>query len=669
MFDRISLGFGKKTVMEELSLRIGEGERLGLIGPNGSGKTTLLRLIARQQSVDRGDVRIQGQAHIGYLPQDIAVQGGQTLRRFVLNSVPGRSTVDEQIETAEEKLAEASEASDVEETMAVASRLSELHEEKLRIEMHHTEHEALQILGGLGFSTDDFDRDLGEFSGGWKMRAVLAGLLFQKPDLLLLDEPTNHLDMPSVAWFGAFLKAYPGAFVLICHDREFLNEQIERVVTFEPEGVRQYPGNYDAYVRQREEEREILENQSRNLAKRKEELERFVERFRAKASKASAVQSRVKMLEKMGDIQTHQTRSVLRFSFPSAARAGNEVIRVQELGKHFGERTVFDDVDLRVKRGERIGIIGVNGAGKTTLLKILAGELEPSRGEVTLGHNVKLGYFAQHHADILDRDKSILEEISGHSKEAGVTRVRTLLGAFLFSGDDVDKRIKVLSGGERARVALAKMLIDPGNVILMDEPTNHLDLDSSEALAEALTTFDGTLIFVSHNRSFVRRLATRIWDVEGGRVATYPGTLDEYLDSAATSTDAPQQKSELSKKRSKKVARPAATTVSGKSKKQKEAELRKERTKRVAPLEKRCRELEERVEALEVEQKQRSEELEKPEVYADDKRRFAILAELQTGQEQIDQLTERWSGVQEELDSARKALEQKRESLGLIESE
>ena len=669
------MGFGKKTVLENLNLRVGDGERVGLIGPNGSGKTTLLRLIAGQQGVDRGDVRVRSDARIGYLPQDIAVHGGKSLRRFVLDSVPGREGLDSEIDRIERSLSEKTADNDVEGTMELATRLGELHEEKIRIDMHHSEHEALRILDGLGFREHDFARDLAEFSGGWKMRAVLAGLLFQKPDLLLLDEPTNHLDMPSVAWFGDFLKRYQGAFVLICHDREFLNEQIGRVVTFEPEGVRQYPGDYEAYLLQREEEREVLENQSRNLAKRKEELERFVERFRAKASKASAVQSRVKMLEKMGEVQTHQRRSVMRFSFPSATRAGNEVIRLEGLGKSFGDHRVFGGVDLRIRRGERIGIIGVNGSGKTTLLKLMAGELEATEGTVALGHNVKIGYYAQHHAEILDGSKTILEEISGHSKDAGATRVRTLLGAFLFSGDDVDKPIKVLSGGERARVALAKMLIDPGNVIVMDEPTNHLDLESSEALAEALQTFDGTLIFVSHNRSFVRRLATRIWDVDNGRVETYPGTLDEYLASTVAARSDSRSESAIEQ------APPAPTHPetsgvpqvgnrefsSDKQRRRKEAQYRKERSKQVGPLEKRARELEQRIEALEAEQKARSEQLETPAVYEDDKQRFAILAQLQTAQEEIDALTERWSGVHEELEQAETALEIRRRELGLVD--
>jgi ATP-binding cassette subfamily F protein 3 len=653
VLENVSVAFGKKTIVEDLSLRLGDGDRIGLVGPNGSGKTTLLRVLANEQGIDKGEVRRSGTVRIGYLPQDLAIRGGVSLRRFVVDSVPGRSDLATRIADAEQLIATLTRAGDVEATMEAATRLSELHEEQERLEMHHAEHEALRILAGLGFSTDDYDLDLGELSGGWKMRAVLAALLFQRPELLLLDEPTNHLDMPSVAWFAAFLKRWTGAFILICHDREFLNEQIDRVVTFEPEGVRMYTGNYESYVAQRAEEEIILENQAKNLAKKREQAEQFINRFRAKASKASAVQSRIKALEKLGTVETHQRRAVMRFGFPPAERAGNEVLTATSLGKRYGDKTVFSDVDVTVKRGEKIGIIGVNGAGKTTLLRILAGELEPTEGKVERGHNVKVGYYAQHHAEVLKPERTVFEEVSGHSKDAGHTRVRTLLGAFLFSGDDVEKLVRVLSGGERARVALAKMLIDPGNVILMDEPTNHLDLDSSDALAEALATFDGTLVFVSHNRSFVRRLATRIWDVADGTVQTYPGSLDEYLESSmrrredsAGPADHPMDTSVAAS-----IESSRRNPKADKARKRQEAARRNERARRVGPLESRAKELEARITELEVAQKERSDQLEDPVVYQDSDKRFALLTELQTTAEKIEELTERWTGVHEELEA------------------
>ncbi len=387
-----------------------------------------------------------------------------------------------------------------------------------------SEHDAKKILHGLGFTQDDHQRLLSELSGGWKMRAVLASLLFQRPGLLLLDEPTNHLDMPSVAWFSRFLSSYDQALFLVSHDREFLNEQANRVVSFEPEGVRTFRGNYERYLVQREEERQLLENRAKNLEKEKEHLEQFVRRFRAKASKAAQVQSRVRKLEKMESVELHASAREVRFSFPATDRGARTPMRVDELCKSFGKHVV-----LAVERGDRIAIVGPNGAGKTTLLKILAGEIEASAGRVHLPGQSNVRYFAQHHAEALDLQRTVLQEVTYASDGTSVEGVRKVLGAMLFGERAIDKRISVLSGGERARVALAKILVRPGNVLLMDEPTNHLDLQTTEALTDALATYDGTLLFVSHNRAFIRRLATKLWVVHDGGVENYPGTLDDYL--------------------------------------------------------------------------------------------------------------------------------------------
>ena len=655
VFENVALAFGKKTIVKDLSLRIAAGDRIGLVGPNGSGKTSILRLVAGEQQPDYGEVRKANGIRIGYLPQDLAVEGGKPLLDFVVQSVPGRAELDRTVGEVETELARATERGDEEATMAAAERLAALHEKQVHFDMHYSEHQAKSILAGLGFVESDHGRDLGELSGGWKMRAVLAGLLYQRPDVLLLDEPTNHLDMPSVAWFGGFLRQYDGAFVLICHDREFLNEQIARTVSFEPEGVRQYPGNYEKYLVARAEEEVILENKAKNLAREREKTERFIERFRAKNTKASAVQSRIKKLEKMEKVDLHQDRRTMRFSFPPAQRAGNEAVATHGLGKAYGTNRVLSGVDLSVLRGEKIGIIGVNGAGKTTLLRIMAGEIPATEGSVELGHNVKVSYYAQHHADVLDRDKTVFEEVYGHSKDAGMTRVRSLLGALLFSGDDVEKHVKVLSGGERARVALAKMLVDPGNVLMMDEPTNHLDLESSEALAEALASFDGTLIFVSHNRSFVRRLASKIWNVADGTVRVYPGTLDEYMESAQRKLDEGDGAAagpSAGKPANDGDGRAKASKADEKERKRREAAERQRRASKLGPLQKKNAELEGRIAELEAEQKKRNEELEKPEVYGDDSRRFQILAEMQTTHEKIEELTARWMGVQEELEQA-----------------
>ncbi|HWB80350.1 MAG TPA: ABC-F family ATP-binding cassette domain-containing protein, partial [Nannocystaceae bacterium] len=623
--EQASLAFGKKTLLDRVDLRVAAGDRIGLIGPNGSGKSSLMRMIAGEQKPDSGSIRTRKQLRVGYLPQDLDVAGGRTLLASVLAAVPGRSELDEERVRAEAEFAAAEQEQDEARIMSAAEWIAEVHGRLASFEQDYSEHQARRILAGLGFATKDEGRDLSEFSGGWKMRGALAGLLFGRPELLLLDEPTNHLDLPTVAWFGAFLRGYPHGFVLICHDREFLDEQIERVVSLEPEGVRNYKGDYEAYLKQRAEEEIVLANAARNLAREREKAEEFIERFRAQANKARAVQSRVKALAKMDEVQTLQKRETIRFRFPPGERAGGEPLRVQKLSKSYGSHVVLKNVELRVQRGDRIAIIGVNGAGKTTLLKIIAGELKADGGTIELGHKAKVGYYAQHHADTLDPRRTVLETVAAGG-DLSNTRVRTLLGAFLFHDEDVDKPIGVLSGGERARVALARLLVDPGNVLLMDEPTNHLDLASSEALAEALSTFDGTLVFVSHNRSFVRRLATRIWNVENAAVDPYPGTLDEYMDrhrsleareakptrqEPVVAARAPQQQTRAPKPEPE----PPRTREQEKARRRAEAEARSARNKSLGPLKAKVAELEATIERLESAQRQRNLELARPETY------------------------------------------------------
>ena len=653
-------------IFGDASLRLGHGDRVGLIGPNGSGKTTLLKIIAGVQEIDDGKVTRAHGVRVGWLPQDLALEGGRTLRDFVLGSVPGRAELDRDLETTEaEMLVAQDDPARADELVELAERIAELHERKDHFDRFFSEHEALTILDGLGFATGDHRRDLGEFSGGWKMRAVLAALLFQRPDVLLLDEPTNHLDMPSVAWFGDFLKRYDRCFILISHDREFLNEQIDRVVSLEPEGVRSYPGNYERYVAARLEEETILAGKAKNLERERERLTRFVDRFRAQANKAKAVQSRIKQLEKMEDVETFQKRHVMRFSFPPTERTVAEVLKIDGVKKAYGNHVVFPGVTLTVRRGEKIGIIGVNGAGKTTLLKMIAGELAPDAGSIRVGQGVKVGYYAQHHADTLDLGATVQEIVQRASPTTPVSRVRSMLGAFMFRGDDVDKPAKVLSGGERARVALARLLINPGNLLLMDEPTNHLDLESSESLARSLVDYDGTLIFVSHNRSLIKTLATRIWNVEAGTVDTYPGSLDEYLYACA------QRKKEVVVTGGPKVGSnaPAITATSAapaprpvnreddKARKRREAEARQKRAKVLGPLEKKVSDLEDRIAQLEAAQARRSADLADPAVYADEARRRTLLGDYQGDQAKLDELTGRWETAAEELERARKQFE------------
>jgi ATP-binding cassette subfamily F protein 3 len=657
VLDEVTLFFGDRMIFDAASLRLGHGDRVGLIGPNGSGKTTLLKIIAGEQEFDDGKVTRANGARVAWLPQDLAIAGGRTLIDLILSSVPGRKDLDGRLAAAEAAIEDATKAGAPEaELLDLAADVAELHEQIDHFDRFFGEHEALAILAGLGFQPGEEHRDLGEFSGGWKMRGVLAGLLFQRPDVLLLDEPTNHLDLPSVAWFGEFLKRWNRCFILISHDREFLNEQIARVVSLELEGLRSYPGNYEKYVAQREEEETILQGRAKNLARERERLQRFVDRFRAQANKARAVQSRIKALERMESVETYAKRGAMRFSFPATERPVSEVIKVDGLKKAYGEHVVFPGVDLTVKRGEKIGIIGVNGAGKTTLLRMLAGELPHDAGTIKLGSGVKVGYYAQHHAEALDMGATVLEVVQRAAPDQPPNRVRSICGAFMFSGDDIDKQCKVLSGGERARVALARLCAAPGNLLLMDEPTNHLDLASSESLAQSLTTFDGTLVFVSHNRSLIRTLATRIWNVEDGKVETYPGTLDEYMYSQAQRRQATGSGLQATgQKPAARSPKPEARE-DDKARKRREAEARQKRSTKLGPLEKQVAQLEERIGSLEAEQKVRSAELSDPSVYDDAARRNKLLADYQSAADKLEELTARWETTMAQLEAAKAEL-------------
>jgi ATP-binding cassette, subfamily F, member 3 len=659
VLDEVTLFFADRMIFDAASLRLGHGDRIGLIGPNGSGKTTLLKIIAGEQEVDDGVVTRANGVRVGWLPQELSIATGRSLIDMILSSVPGRAELDGRLAGAEAELEELTRAgADEALVLDAAAEIAELHERIDHFERFFGEHEALTILAGLGFAPGEEGRDIGEFSGGWKMRGVLAGLLFQRPDVLLLDEPTNHLDMPSVAWFSEFLKRWNRCFLLISHDREFLNEQISRVVSLELEGVRSYPGNYEKYVEQRAEEETILAGKAKNLAAERERLTAFVNRFRAQANKARAVQSRVKMLEKMESVETYQKRGVMRFSFPPTSRTVADVIRVDGLRKAYGDHVVFPGVDLTVRRGDKIGIIGVNGAGKTTLLRMLAGELPHDGGTIKMGSGVEVGYYAQHHADTLDLGATVYEVVQRAAPDSPPARVRSILGAFMFSGDDTDKPIKVLSGGEKARVALARLLVAPGNLLLMDEPTNHLDLASSESLAASLGTFDGTLVFVSHNRSLIRTLATKIWNVEDQRVEIYPGTLDEYMYSMAQRRQAIAI-AEDAPRRDARGAVPVAaakTRDDDKARKRREAEARAKRAGKLGPLEKTVAQLEERISALEAEQKARSAELADPTVYDEAARRNRLLSDYQAAADKLEELTARWEKAMADLEAAKAAL-------------
>ncbi len=639
----LSLSYGSKTLFDASSFTIGPTDRIGLVGANGTGKSTLLKVLISQVTPDNGTLTFRRKSRVGYLPQDLQALPAGSLVDAVMSTVPGRDGLDEALVLTEQQL---NATSVVEEQMELASTLAELHEERDHFDAHFGKHRAEQILLGLGFKVSDFSRVTTEFSGGWRMRAALAGLLLQDPDLLLLDEPTNHLDLPTLSWFDAFLKRSRKAMVLISHDRGFLNRQINKVVSLETEGVRTWSGDYEDYRKQRAEEYERLLVQAEKVENRRAELETFINRFKAKASKAAQAQSKMKQLAKLETVELHQDRAVVSFKFPVVAQSGREVAKFTGIRKVFGDKVIYDGLDAQVLRGQRIAIVGLNGAGKTTLLKILAGELEADAGSATLGHNVVLGYYAQHHADTLDRDHTILQEMMELVPDKPQSFVRSVLGSFLFSGDDVDKRIGVLSGGERARVALAKLLLKPANLLVMDEPTNHLDLDSSEALIEALEGYTGTLMFVSHNRSFLDALATHVWDVRDRKVVPYPGNLADYLlhldgEAAARARGADVQVEGES----------AANKGPEKDRKRAEAEARQARSQRMGPLKKEIVKLEAKIAELEAAQKEREAQLVDAAFMANyDKSRPVLDAHAQAGAD-LEKAMARWEAASSELAS------------------
>jgi ATP-binding cassette, subfamily F, member 3 len=651
----LGLAFSKRTIFSNLNLQVEPGDRIGLVGPNGSGKTTLLRIIVGEMSSDEGEIRIKSGCRVGFLAQDAGERMEGNILQCVLDSIPSRVSITAEIAEIERDLRDHLDESEQE---RLAARLAELHHAMSDLERQYPAHGGEKILEGLGFKAADFNSPVSSLSGGWKIRVALAGILYQNPDLLMLDEPTNHLDMPSVHWLEQFLAGYQGAIILVCHDREFLNHQIKRVISFETEGVRSYSGNYDQYMEMREEEVRGLEAKSRNQESQVKEAKRFIERFRSKATKARQAQSKIKLLKKIELVETHRKARTIRFSFPEAAPSGRVVLSLQGITKSFGERVLYKDTDLSILKGEKVAVLGPNGFGKTTLLRIASGEINPTGGAVSIGHNVEMSYYAQHHSEMLDPNKTVLEEVYQVVPNQSVSFVRGMCGAFLFSGDDVDKPVKVLSGGEKARVCLAKMLIKPGNFILMDEPTNHLDLMSSEILIDALSEFDGTLLFVSHNQSFIKKVATKIWDINEGKILEYPGSLNEYymhLAGVEEGRDLPVPQRDGGKEKEKAPAAPEIKDNKKALRKEK-AEKRNLVRSRMRPFEERVAYLENRISELEEREKEIGLLLSDPSIYHDKGKSVPLLEEYRRVKEELEETMMKWEDGHNELETIRAEL-------------
>lgn len=605
---RVTKSFGGRVLFEDASLQINSGDRIGLIGPNGAGKTTLFSLLLKTDEPDEGTVSLQRGVRCGFLPQETATPTDAT----VIELASGEDS-DGRAEAA-----------------------------------------AKRILSGLAFREQDFDRPVREMSGGWIMRAHLARLLVEEPDLLLLDEPTNHLDLETLGWFQSHLLGYPGAILAISHDREFLNALCKGIVEIRHRKLIRYNGNFDSCLEQKRAREEQHLAAYRNQQKEIEHLEQFISRFRAKASKAAQAQDRIKQLARMERIeQPESDEPTVHFKFPQPPRSGQRVMSLEHVRQAYGEHVVYENLHLRIERGQRIVLVGPNGAGKSTLLKILSGQLPLEAGESTPGHNVSIGYFAQHRADTLDLRRTVLEEVQSISRPVPEQTARNVLGAFLFRGDDVFKSISVLSGGEKSRLALVKLLLDPPNLLLLDEPTTHLDMPSIDALIRALGPYEGTIVFVSHDVHFIRAVATSVIHVQAGKLTPYAGDYTYYLDKSRASGARAGTVASLGNFQPESA--PAARVESGPGLKEIRAQRRAEADARAAANRER-REREKRAAALEVEiatlearQRELAVLLEDPATYDNPSLAMETNRQLSGVADALERATNEWMASSQEV--------------------
>jgi len=525
--DNISKSNSHRILYIEASAALNRGEKIGLVGPNGAGKTTLFRMITGDEQPDEGQVSVEKGVTVGYFDQNVGEMGGRSAVAEVMEGAGPVSVVAAELRELEAAMVDPDRMDEMD---VIIERYGEVQARYEELDGYGLDGRAREVLAGLSFTQEMMDGDVGKLSGGWKMRVALARILLMRPDVMLLDEPSNHLDLESLIWLEAFLKNYDGALLMTSHDREFMNRIVTKIIEIDAGSLTTYAGDYAFYEGQRalneKQQQAQFERQQAMLAK---EI-KFIERFKARASHASQVQSRVKKLEKIDRVEPPRRRQTVAFDFAPAPRSGEDVVSLKGVHKTYGSRTIYDGFDFMVRRRERWCIMGINGAGKSTLLKLVAGAAEPDKGNVNIGASVKLGYFAQHAMDVLDGDATILEWLEERFPKAGQAPLRALAGCFGFSGDDIEKKCRVLSGGEKARLVMAAMLFDPPNFLVLDEPTNHLDLDTKEMLIKALAVYEGTMLFVSHDRHFLGALSNRVLELTPDGIHQYGGGYTEYVE-------------------------------------------------------------------------------------------------------------------------------------------